>query len=78
MKTKLMEIPEYKTKVIKATKKINYEQYYYSSLYKLKVVKNNKVPARKGWEQKENLFQSIDIDKYNVGIATGENNAILY
>ena len=78
MKSKIMEIPEYKPKITKPTIKTISNENYYSQLWKLKVVKNTKVPAQKGWEQKENLSQSIDINNHNVGIATGENNAILY
>ena len=77
MKNKIMEIPEYKPKIIKATNKPFSNENYYSQLYKLKVVKNTKVPAQKGWEQKENLFKSIDINNYNVGIATGVNNDLI-
>jgi len=72
-----MEIPEYKTKVIKATKKPNTEIKSYSNLYKLKVVKNHKVPAQTGWDKIENLSKTIDTNRYNVGIAAGENNDII-
>ena len=45
-------------------------------MLKIKLVKNNKIPACK-WSQKINHFTDIDSTLYNVGLITGKINNII-
>jgi putative DNA primase/helicase len=49
----------------------------FENLFKIKLTKNKKTPAQKEWNDKKKQYTTIDNNKYNIGIPTGNNNNII-
>jgi hypothetical protein len=48
----------------------------YNDLLKIKILKNQKIPAEK-WKSQNKIYKSVDLTQNNVGILTGSENDLL-